>query len=698
MLFPVVMPCFQDKNPLPVFCTSTAYSMKKRPVKKRLHKIVGLLLLLVLQLAASAQLTPQEAILLMQKGINIGNTMEAQPTEGSTTAPKIKASFFDKYKEAGFQCVRIPIRWDQYTGTSDSYSINESWINRVEEVIDWGLARGLFIIINAHHDDWIKNSTDYDTNILRFESIWRQISERFKNKSDRLVFEILNEPNGLTKEQNDDLHSRILSIIRKTNPTRLVIIQGNGWANSGDLINIGIPKDNYIIGSFHSYDPYGFAAKGGGLWGTSDDIWAMRDKVNSVKNWSVAHNIPVIIGEFGAITQCDYNSRMLYYRYWVSLCKEFGIAFSAWDTNNSSKYYIFKRPEETFTEVKDILIYSSKESPNPVITVHQDSIVRLNWTNVITGHENIIIQRRLKSQDNYQDIGILPPGANQYDDVKPAMDQTYRYRVIAKFSLSDDLYSHPIEFHFPKWVRPVIPVRKPFNNYLPTIPGTIEAENFDLGGEGLAYHDSEFLNQGGEYRPNEGVDIYKRISGGYHIGQAVPGEWYSYSVSVTEAGTYNVSVNVAAMQSGGTFKISVGSAETEILQVTSANSWLTTRPVLTKMNLKAGEQILRIEILGSPLFNLDNLQFTQVPTHAVTLNLETEKFEIYRNLLGEIVVKFNQSHFFHAIRLFNVSGQLLSEINAPGDEAFFFISHLQRGMYIIEGISSKGKFSMKIII
>jgi len=89
------------------------------------------------------------------------------------------------------------------------YTIDKAFLDRVEQVVDWSLSRGFVTIINSHHDDWIKE--DYNGNIERFEKIWEQIAERFKNKSENLLFEIMNEPFGnITDEQIDDMNSRIL--------------------------------------------------------------------------------------------------------------------------------------------------------------------------------------------------------------------------------------------------------------------------------------------------------------------------------------------------------------------------------------------------------------------------------------------------------------------------------------------------------
>ena len=338
--------------------------------------LLTVLLLSVLHFATFAQITPQEAAVAMQKGINLGNTLEP-PNEGGWGNPPVQEYYFDLYKEAGFQCVRIPIRWDEHTQTSPPYHVDDAWMNRIEQVVDWGLSRGLFIVINAHHEEWIKANYDNAGYRARFDSIWSQIAVRFRDKSEKLLFEIINEPYGLTKEQNDDLHQRELSIIRNTNPTRIVIFQGHNWGGSDELITAAIPDDNYVMGSFHSYDPYLFGLEGQGTWGTAGDYTVLRNKFIAVKNWSDAHNIPVFLGEFGSVKSCDYNSRMRHYRAYVEYSQIYGFVDCAWD--DGGDFRIMERQSHNWNEIKDILIHTNPQSPTGVdLKLYQDTSVESN--------------------------------------------------------------------------------------------------------------------------------------------------------------------------------------------------------------------------------------------------------------------------------------------------------------------------------
>jgi len=383
--------------------------------------------------------TPQEVIGKIKRGINIGNTLEP-PTEGEWNNGPLQEYYFDDYKNAGFTCIRIPVRWDKHTLEVAPYVIQTSWLDRVEQVVDWGLERDLYIIINAHHEWWLVENYSDPNMRARFDSIWTQIAERFKNKSGKLMFEMINEPHGLTEDENNELNDRILSIIRKTNPKRIVIFSGNEWSNSDHLMSAAIPNDDYLMGYFHSYDPWSFAGEGIGTWGTTHDINAIKTKFVDVANWSIINNIPVMISEFGAIHDCEYNSRMLHYYTYVEQSISSNIAFQAWD--DGGMFGIYDRDNRRWPEVKDILIHTYPEGPTLLqASVFGISTVYLSWQNRTSTNDSIIVERKTTNSDFIQ-IAQLDANASQYYDMSPTANDNY-YRVISKSGDTPDMYSNP---------------------------------------------------------------------------------------------------------------------------------------------------------------------------------------------------------------------------------------------------------------
>jgi hypothetical protein len=293
-------------------------------------------------------------------GINLGNTLDATPNEGSWAAVA-QESYFEAYQTAGFTSVRIPITWNTHFGASAPYTINSTYLDRVKTVAGWARDRGLAIVINAHHDDWVKDN--YAGQIVRLEALWSQIATAFKDWPSTLAFEILNEPKGAITDANvNDMNARILAIIRRTNPTRVVIIGGNSYNSMWKLTDnsLTIPNDPYLIATFHYYNPWSFAGQSSGTWGTAADINQIQTDFVSVKNWGIAHSIPVYMGEYGVILQ--YNgvttnaaSRLLWYQTICQKAYEQGISSAAWD--DSGDFGIFYRSSGTWeTAILDAIM------------------------------------------------------------------------------------------------------------------------------------------------------------------------------------------------------------------------------------------------------------------------------------------------------------------------------------------------------
>ena len=384
---------------------------------------------------------PQAIIAKMTRGINIGNTLEP-PHVGDWNNKFIEEYFFDDYVEAGFNTVRVPIRWEKHTLEVHPYTVSETWLDTIEKVIDWGLERDLFIIINAHHDWWLVNNYNSLEVRNRFHSIWNQIAFRFKDKPPHLLFEIINEPHGMTKENVDELNKDILKIIREENPQRIVIYGGHSWSNSGHLLSARIPNDEYIVGYFHSYDPWDFAGKGNGIWGSDYDIERIKSKFNQVSQWSKKNNIPVMLSEFGAIHDCDYNSRMLHYFTYVKEALRNEIAFQAWD--DGGKFKIYDRESRLWPEVKDILIHTYIDGPEKLKAHYiNDTQAYLTWINNNDQCSKIIIEKK-RNLLLFENIAELDSNINEYIDNSPGVVNA-TYRVISVCENSIRKYSNPFK-------------------------------------------------------------------------------------------------------------------------------------------------------------------------------------------------------------------------------------------------------------
>ncbi len=165
------------------------------------------------------------------------------------------------------------------------------------------------------------------------------------------------------------------------------------------------------------------------------------------------------------------------------------------------------------------------------------------------------------------------------------------------------------------------------------IPGTIEAENFDNGGEGVAFHDSDATNSGGQGRTNLGVDTETCSEGGLNIGWTTTGEWYEYTVNVATSGNYNIDVRTASTLTGGTFHIEFGGADkTGLMTTTNTGAWQTWTTISkTNVALSAGVQVMRI-YLDNANYNINSISIasagSNVPVTGVTVSPTTASINV----------------------------------------------------------------------
>ena len=182
----------------------------------------------------------------------------------------------------------------------------------------------------------------------------------------------------------------------------------------------------------------------------------------------------------------------------------------------------------------------------------------------------------------------------------------HHWRVVARTFATDvdpTLVANSARWTFTTAGSGATPVSTPFNGTPAPLPGIVQAENFDNGGQGVAYFDSTAGNSGGGYRTTDNVDIEATTDtgGGYNLGWIAPGEWLNYTVNVTASGQYNIELRAAANAAGGTFHIEMNgtnvSGPLTVPNTGGSQTWTT----LTSSNiaLSAGQKVLRL-VADSP--------------------------------------------------------------------------------------------------
>ncbi|WP_053043528.1 glycoside hydrolase family 5 protein [Thermus filiformis] len=220
---------------------------------------------------------------LLGRGVNFGNALEA-PREGEWGVT-LEEGFFDLVKQAGFTHIRLPVSWTYHALREPPYTIDPAFFARVDWALEQATRRGLRVVLNLHHYDELHQDPQRER--ARFLALWEQIASRYKDQPDLVYFEVLNEPHGVFNDQPElwnDLFAEALVVIRRTNPTRPVLVGPVEWNRLERLSDLRLPQDPRLIVTFHFYDPFAFTHQGapwvsptppvGTPWTGDRPVWA----------------------------------------------------------------------------------------------------------------------------------------------------------------------------------------------------------------------------------------------------------------------------------------------------------------------------------------------------------------------------------------------------------------------------------------
>lgn len=285
---------------------------------------------------------------LLGRGVNLGNALEA-PVEGDwgvTLTPElfdaVREAGLDAVRGAGFDSVRIPVKWSAHAATDPPYTIDPAFFERVDWVLDQAAERGLVAVLDMHHYDEL--NTDPDRHRERYLALWDQIARRYADRPPGIYFELLNEPNGaLTAEAWNALALDALAIVRETNPERTVVIGGGAFNNVLAVRALDLPPDGHIIATFHYYAPFTFTHQGaewvpgsdawlGTAWsGSEDERAAIEEEFAGTAEWAAAKGVPLFMGEFGAYSTGDIESRARWTDAVARTAEAHGITWAYWE-------------------------------------------------------------------------------------------------------------------------------------------------------------------------------------------------------------------------------------------------------------------------------------------------------------------------------------------------------------------------------
>jgi endoglucanase len=312
----------------------------------------------------------------MTAGWNVGNSLEAGnttngafvPSETSWGNPLISQALIDAVKAAGFNAIRLPVSWSLFTGDTSKFIIDTNRLARVQQVVDYAINDGLYVVMNEHWDGgWLQPlAADSAYCDRRLKAIWKQVAIRFRDYGDHLLFAgtnevmVTNDYNAPTAENlasQNGFNQVFVSTVRSTggrNAYRYLVVQGFNTNIAYSVTGFKTPKDpssNRLFLEYHFYDPYDFTINTGNTtateWGNSAPAaktagWGNETYVDTIlarmKTTFGNKGIPMIMGEYGTILK-NTSDNPQYRQYWTQYvtgdASKDGIVPFYWDNGST---------------------------------------------------------------------------------------------------------------------------------------------------------------------------------------------------------------------------------------------------------------------------------------------------------------------------------------------------------------------------
>lgn len=293
---------------------------------------------------------------LLGRGVNV---LGYDPIWDSFDQGRFKERYFKMIHDGGFDSLRVNLYPFRHMGAAPDFVLSNSWWQTTEWIVTNALAADLNVILDFH--EYEAMGKDAAGNKAKFLAFWRQLAPHFQKASDKVMFEILNEPNHqMTTNVWNQCLAEALAIIRASSPTRTVII-GPAFYNSIDhLKELELPaKDRNLIVTVHYYKPMDFTHQGapwvhqenklGVVWpGTPEERAAIAADFKIAQDWAKKHRRPIFLGEFGAYDKGDMASRVRWTECVARTAEKCGWSWAYWQFD--SDFIVYDIPKDQWVE------------------------------------------------------------------------------------------------------------------------------------------------------------------------------------------------------------------------------------------------------------------------------------------------------------------------------------------------------------
>ncbi|MEP3388176.1 MAG: carbohydrate-binding protein [Reichenbachiella sp.] len=554
-------------------------------------------------------------------------------------------------KSLGFNSVRVPFHYNMFW---DGNNVTDHGFQYFDRVIEFCRNEGLYVLLDMHAAPGHQNPGDHSdnphgrgqdemdyvffwddpTHVQTASAVWRHIADYYKNEPVVWGYDLINEPVTPEDKSNDLLPSLITmrNAIREVDNNHIIVAEGDHWGSDFSKIdwedpltqaNTGVSArwDDNLVYQTHHY-----------VFGNPHTISLLDGR----KEITDRLNVPMMIGEYGEDE--NYIVRRM----------------TDWAIDNNVDYFpwSFKKmshdrtlwtivPNQAYQQLKSFINYGN----TPPASLYDDMIdfcqnnisngsagllwhqgfyeaieppcdlgapanldggtpttsqITLTWEDIANGEDEYTVSR------DGATIATLPANSTSYIDSGLTDETCYSYTVTAVGACSRGVTIQVCTA--------CGGTQSPYAGVPASLPGTIEAENFDEGCAGQAYFESDTGNNGGDYRDGN-VDISSTVDGDadYNVGWVEAGEWLEYTVDVASTDIYQLSYRVATPESTGQIQFNVGGttlATTDIPATGDWNAWETVDAAAVE--LSAGEQVIQIFFSGGGV-NLNSITLTSGP-------------------------------------------------------------------------------------
>jgi endoglucanase len=311
--------------------------------------LATLLLSVAINAPAADPLSAHAQVAAMKRGVNI---VGYDPIWQDESKARFQLRHFKIIKDGGFDTVRINLYG--FRQMDDQGVLNPKWFATLDRLVAEAVKQGLHVILDMH--DYERCFEDVQRCRKQVLAFWQQVSTHYQHAPANVMFEILNEPNRAMNDHWNALLVEALALIRKTNPTRNVLIGPAFWNNISWLDQLELPAaDRHVIVSVHYYEPHRFTHQGAGWgdaewrnlsgirWGTPEDYAKIEKDFDGVQAWAKKQDRPVFLGEFGAYDKAPQEDRIKYTAAVARAAEKRGWAWGYWQFDSNFIVYDIDR-------------------------------------------------------------------------------------------------------------------------------------------------------------------------------------------------------------------------------------------------------------------------------------------------------------------------------------------------------------------